>query len=80
MAYIPIQPHIFFFNGERYKILKAELSDLKGDTGAILNDDLTVACGSGSVKILEIQRQGKKVQKSKEFLLGSRMKKGSILS
>ena len=55
-------------------------SDLKGEMGAILNDDLTIACGSGSIKILEIQRQGKKVQKSKEFLLGSRMKKGSILS
>ena len=70
----------FFFSGERYKILKAEFSDLEGETGAILNDDLTVACGSGSIKILEIQRQGKKAQKAKEFLLGSKMTKGSILS
>ena len=71
---------IFFFEGERYKIHKAELSNLEGKTGTLLDDNLTVACKSGSVKILEIQRQGKKVQKAKEFLLGSKMKKGSILS
>ena len=70
----------FFFEGERYKIHKAELSNLEGKTGTLLDDNLTVACKSGSVKILEIQRQGKKVQKVKEFLLGSKMKKGSILS
>ena len=38
-------------------------------------------CGDNkSLKILEIQRQGKRVQSINEFMLGSRIKKGIILS
>ena len=63
------------FQGERYKVLKATLSDLKGQPGSVLDDNLTVACGSKSIKIQEIQRQGKSKQKTAEFLLGSKIKK-----
>ena len=35
----------FLFQGERYKILKATLSDLEGQPGSVLDDNLTVACG-----------------------------------
>ena len=42
---------------------------------------LEIACGDNqSIKILEIQRQGKKPQKIDDFLLGSKIKKGSIIS
>ena len=68
------------FQGERYKILKATLSDLKGQPGTVLDDNLTVACGTKSIKIQEIQRQGKNIQKAIEFLLGSKIKKDLILS
>ena len=57
----------FIFNGERYKILRAEISNLKGKPGQVLSQNLDIGCGNSSIKILEIQRQGKKVQKSKEF-------------
>jgi len=70
----------FLFQGERYKILKATLSDLKGQPGSVLDDNLTIACGSKSVKIEEIQRQGKNKQKTSEFLLGSKIKKDLVLS
>ena len=70
----------FLFQGERYKILKATLSDLKGQLGTVLDDNLTVACGTKSIKIQEIQRQGKNIQKAIEFLLGSKIKKDLILS
>jgi len=75
-------PGAFFnFNGERYKILKAEISNNFGQAGEVLNDRLEIACGDNkSIKILEIQREGKKIQKIGEFLLGSTIKKGSLIT
>ena len=53
----------------------------KGKMGEVLNDKLEIACDNNqSIKILEIQRQGKKSQKIEEFLPGSQIKKGSIIS
>ena len=50
----------FVFKGERYKILKAELSSGSGVAGEVLSEQLEIACGDGqSIKVLEIQRQGK---------------------
>ena len=74
-------PGAWFINkGERYKILKAELGNLNGEPGIVLTENLEIGCKERSIKILEIQREGKKVQKSGEFLLGSRITKGSNLS
>jgi len=69
----------FMFSGERYKILKAKISYASGKAGLVLSQNLEVACGKNSIKILEIQRQGKKAQKTKEFLLGSTIKKNTNL-
>ena len=70
----------FSFNGERYKILKAEISNGVGQVGEIISNQLEVACNNNqSIKILEIQRQGKRPQKINEFMLGSQIKKGSKL-
>ena len=77
----PFPGAFFSFNGERYKILKAEIGNGIGDAGEVVSDDLEVACGNNqSIKILEIQRQGKKPQKINEFMLGSKIKKGSMIS
>ncbi len=75
-------PGAFFnFNGERYKILKAEIGNGIGKKGEVITNSLEIACGDNkSIKILEIQREGKKVQKVGEFMLGSRIRKGSIIS
>ena len=70
----------FTFKGERYKILKAEVGNSKGEPGIVLGQNLEIGCKEGSLKIVEIQREGKKVQKIGEFLLGSRIKKGSNLN
>jgi len=70
----------FEFKSERYKILKAELSMTSGKPGYVLSDNLEVGCGDKSIKIIEIQRQGKKAQKTKEFLLGSQISKDTNLS
>ena len=71
----------FIFKGERYKILKAELAFGDGNVGDILDDCLEISCGNKkSIKVLEIQRQGKRPQTISEFMLGSQIKKGSNLN
>ena len=75
-------PGAFFnFNGERYKILKAEIGNGIGKSGEVISNNLEIACiNKKSIKILEIQREGKKVQKIGEFMLGSQIRKGSLIS
>ncbi len=70
----------FIYKGERFKILKAEISEGKGNPGIILDEYFKVACNNKSIKILEIQRQGKRPQKINEFMLGSQIKEGSNLN
>ena len=70
----------FIHNGERYKILKANLALGSGEIGEVLDNYLEICCGNKkSIKILEIQRQGKRPQSVNEFMLGSQIKKGSNL-
>jgi methionyl-tRNA formyltransferase len=77
----PVPGAFFNFKGERYKILKAVIGDGIGQAGEVLSDKLEIACTNNqSIKILEIQRQGKKPQKIGEFILGSSIRKGSLLS
>jgi methionyl-tRNA formyltransferase len=75
-------PGAFFIHkGERYKILKAQLTSGSGETGEVLDNYLEISCGNKkSIKILEIQRQGKRPQNISEFMLGSQIKKGSNLN
>ena len=75
----PFPGGYFIFKGERYKILKAQLSFNKDKAGKVLSNDLEISCGENSIKILEIQREGKKPQKINEFLLGSQIQKGTNL-
>tara|TARA_B100000963_G_scaffold58491_1_gene46521 strand:- start:1233 stop:1742 length:510 start_codon:yes stop_codon:yes gene_type:complete len=76
----PVPGAFFNFNGERHKILKAEIGNGQGKPGEVLTDYLEIACGNKkSIKILQIQRQGKKIQNISEFVLGTQIKKGSFL-
>ena len=72
----PFPGAFFLFNGERYKILKAEKFHSNGKPGNIISDDFEICCGEESIKVLSIQREGKKVQQIKQFLLGAQIKKG----
>ena len=68
----------FIFNGERYKILKAQIGRARGNPGSVLSDNLEIACGNNqSIIVKEIQRQGKRTQNIGEFIQGSHIKKGS---
>ncbi len=73
----PVPGAFFIYKGERYKILKAEIGNGIGNPGEVISDYLEVACGDKqSIKIKEIQREGKKVQSISEFMLGSQIRKG----
>ena len=76
----PYPGAFFSYNGERYKILKAEKSNTIGTVGSIVSENFEVCCGSGSIKVLSIQREGKRVQKINEFLLGTQIKKGTNIA
>ncbi len=68
----------FMFNGERYKILKAQVGRAQGNPGSVLSNNIEIACGNNqSIIIKEIQRQGKRPQNIGEFIQGSQIKKGS---
>jgi methionyl-tRNA formyltransferase len=55
----------------RVKILRCELSDSAGSVGDLLDDRLTIACGEGAIRVLELQRAGKPPMKADAFLNGT---------
>ena len=70
----------FEYENERFKVLRAKISTANGKSSCVLDENLTVACKSNSIQILELQRQGKNKQTAKEFLLGKKINSGSILN
>ena len=57
---------------ERIKVLRSRVCEGAGSPGALLGDGLTVACGTGAIELVEIQRAGKAPMKPQEFLRGVR--------
>ena len=57
-------------DGVRVKVLRTTRSDRSGPPGTLLDDELTVACGEGAVRILELQRAGRQPMKAQDFLRG----------
>ena len=69
----------FEHKGDRFKVFKATKSPLSGKPGTVMDGNLNVACKLNSIQILELQKQGKKKQTVKEFLLGYKINKETIL-
>ena len=65
--------------GGRVKVLRTTKGDGPGDPGRVLDGHLTVACGSGAVRIVELQRAGGKPMDADEFLRGTPVAPGSTL-
>ena len=63
----------------RIKIIEAIAVDKKGGIGEVLDNELTIGCKDGAIKILLIQKEGKKTLQAKNFLTGYRIKKGEFL-
>jgi methionyl-tRNA formyltransferase len=58
----------------RLKILRCEMARGSGEPGALLDDKLTVACGDGAIRLVEVQRAGKAPMKAADFLRGTPLK------
>ncbi|WP_243374254.1 methionyl-tRNA formyltransferase [Microvirga solisilvae] len=65
---------------ERVKVIKAALGKSGGDAGILLGTDGTVACGDGSVRLIQVQRAGKGPVAFDEFLRGVRIDLGARFS
>ena len=70
---------------ERLKLLRSTLSEGTlsegmGESGGILDDRLTVACGTGAVRLVEVQRAGGRPAAAQEFLRGAKIEKGMKFS
>ncbi|MCP4781782.1 MAG: methionyl-tRNA formyltransferase [Hyphomicrobium sp.] len=64
---------------ERIKVLRSALADGAGPPGKVLDDSLTVACGDDAVRLVELQRAGKKPMRTEEFLRGFSLVRGTRL-
>jgi methionyl-tRNA formyltransferase len=58
----------------RVVILRCDLADGEGFPGELLDDRLTVACGQGAIRILELQKAGGKPMKANAFMAGARLR------
>jgi methionyl-tRNA formyltransferase len=64
----------------RVKVLRSTKAEGAGKPGQILDDRLTVACGNGSVRLVEVQRAGKQPMGAEEFLRGTPIGRDRVLS
>ena len=69
----------FELAGTRIKVLRSTRGEGSGAPGSVIDDRLTVACGEGSVRLIEVQRAGKQPMKVEEFLRGVHVAKGTML-
>jgi methionyl-tRNA formyltransferase len=79
-AMAPAPGAFFMLDGERYKVLAAEVVDGTGELGTVLDDLLTVACGSGAIRPLIIQRAGKPAMTTADMLRGKPIAPGTRLT
>ena len=64
----------------RLKILRCEPATGSGAPGTLLDDQLTIACANGAIRVIELQRAGKAPMKTAEFLRGTLLKPGARFS
>ncbi len=64
---------------ERVKVLRTSLASGSGAPGTVLGPDLAVACGTGAVRLVEVQRAGSKAMKAADFLNGAKVGPGTVL-
>ena len=70
----------FELNNKRHKILKAKINKQSAKIGEVIDEQMTIACGENSINIIEIQKEGKNPQLINEFLLGNKVRKGTIIT
>jgi methionyl-tRNA formyltransferase len=81
-AFSPWPGAWFEHEGTRIKVLGAEVADAPGGTapGTVLDDRLTVRCGTGALRLARVQREGRQPQDAAEFLRGFPLLAGTRLA
>jgi len=79
-AFNPAPGAFFEYEGERIKILAAEISDMSGEAGTALDHGLAIACGEGSIVPALVQRAGRGPMMPAELLRGFAIPAGAKLA
>jgi methionyl-tRNA formyltransferase len=69
----------FELDGVRVKALRTTMAKGSAAPGTVLDDKLTIACGGGAIRLVQIQRAGKQPMNADEFLRGTPVKPGTVL-
>jgi methionyl-tRNA formyltransferase len=73
----PVPGAWFEVGGKRVKVLRSTKSEGSGVHGTALDDKLTIACGDGAVRLVQVQRAGRQPMSAEEFLRGTPVKAGT---
>lgn len=79
-AFAPAPGAFFELEGERYRVLAADVVDAKGEAGVTLDDALTIACGAGAIRPSLIQRAGRPAMDAASLLRGRAIAAGTRFS
>ncbi|MBC2777917.1 methionyl-tRNA formyltransferase [Parasphingopyxis marina] len=79
-AFNPMPGAFFEHEGERFKVLTADIVDESGAPGAVIDDRLTIACGERALRPTLVQRAGKSAMNTEDLLRGFPIPEGTILS
>ncbi|MES2491904.1 MAG: methionyl-tRNA formyltransferase [Pseudomonadota bacterium] len=79
-AFAPAPGAFFELDGERYRVLEAQAVDGVGEPGVTLDDRLTIACGTGALRITQVQRAGRPAMDAPSFLRGKAVPAGTKLN
>ncbi|VWX52316.1 methionyl-tRNA formyltransferase [Novosphingobium sp. 9U] len=78
-AFAPSPGAFFELEGERYKVLAAEVVEASGEAGTVIDDALTIACGAGAVRPVTVQRAGRPAMAIGDLLRGRPIATGTML-
>lgn len=78
-AFAPTPGAWFELEGERYKVLAAEVVAAAGNPGTVIDERLTIACASGALRVRTIQRAGKPAMDAASLLRGRPIPPGTIV-
>jgi len=79
-AFAPAPGAWFEHEGERVRVLAADVMDFEGPSGTVLDGRLTIACGTGAIRAVTVQRAGRGVMTAAELLRGFAIAVGSKLA
>ncbi len=79
-AFSPFPGSWLELDGERIKLLRAELADGQGAPGEVLDGSMAIACGTGALRPVTLQRAGKPAMALDDFLRGNRVAAGTIVA